>query len=595
MEPLDLGAERQLVTETEYTFRLTLSANITAINEDIFFQALEGQSTIHVRLQLCDAIKQGFCNPLWDSRQLESELQPSDTDVGADPNAQFPDDSTKWKYDEETQTLLGIDDGPLVFSRWVRWTLKELSPESPTYTTSVDITFQLPLGIRSGAYFFIGHAVMNFDLGGGTLQRIDVAEAIPENVVEVRDPPTIYTVSDAMKIALTVATTVFATLALLLFVFIIWKRHHPVMKLTQGSFLAAMTGACLVQIACTFTFLPTEDVFCQLSGPLVLVPMTFVGAVCVGRIWRVYKTLSFAQNFAQGDKKRCSLSENFMILLSSLAALPFCFLWWRKKKGAGANLRQSIKVTVSAEETVSLICMLTLPQLVVQVVASAVSGGQLETQLDSTGNIGRVVCEENGWAFYFGICYLAFVYLLAVFMAWISRSLPSAFNEKDQIFNAASISTLLAFMTISLGEIINDPTTHPDVQVFLLSLFSIGIATSILILVVLPKVRRVMSGEKVVMSTLLGARFGASTTGTTGTGHSQTFHSSLTTERDRHNDGNNSLQSSITRPTPPAIQSSITQPVRRRTKLKEDDPLPEVVEQKILDVQTVLSSVTAKL
>ena len=55
--------------------------------------------------------------------------------------------------------------------------------------------------------------------------------------------------------------------------------------------------------------------------------------------------------------------------------------------------------------------------------------------------------------------------MLAVVVAWISRSLPSAFNEKVQVFHAAAISILLAFMTILLISITSDPTTHPDVKV----------------------------------------------------------------------------------------------------------------------------------
>ena len=234
-----------------------------------------------------------------------------------------------------------------------------------------------------------------------------------------------------MTWAVAAATALFGTFALALLVFIIIQRDHPVMKLAQGSFLAAMTAACLLQISFTFTFMPLQDIYCRLSGPLVLVPMTFVGAVCVGRVWRVYRTLSFAQTFATKQRSTsCNLSESFINLLSILAELPLRFCsCCKKEKGGARNLRhrgrQSIKIAVTAEETLSLIVLLTLPQLVVQVVASVLSDSTLGTRLDPTGNIGCVACDSEAlWAFYFGIAYVAFIYMVAVTVAWISRSLP---------------------------------------------------------------------------------------------------------------------------------------------------------------------------
>jgi hypothetical protein len=52
-------------------------------------------------------------------------------------------------------------------------------------------------------------------------------------------------------------------------------------------------------------------------------------------------------------------------------------------------------------------------------------------------------------------------------------------------------------------------------QVFLLSSCLIGSATSVLVLIVWPKIRRVLSGEKVVLSKLLGASYGTSSLTTT--------------------------------------------------------------------------------
>jgi 7 transmembrane sweet-taste receptor of 3 GCPR len=472
--PLDLADDRQLLTGQPHTFRLRIQANVSDINQQIAIHALNGRSTIFFRLLLCDAIKKGFCNPLIDSRNIDSQLKPYQTDVGVtDESRDFPEDASRWVYDENT-TLRGLteDDGVLVFSRWCRWSLKQVTPENPVFNATVDISLQLPeQGVRSGAYFFIGHTVLNFDLGGeganATFQRVDVAKAIPNNVVEIRNPPTIATVTSAMKIGLAVAIGLFGAIAGAMCLFIVVQRNHAVMRLAQGSFLAAIAGACCFQIGGSFAFLPTHDIFCRLQGPLVFVPMTFVASCLVGRIWRVYKVLSVMNQFARLESPQTTSlvsGDCLILLLSFLARLP---LRCKKYSQQSNSLRRSHRQTVSAEETASLIVLLTLPQVLIQVLGSAlVPNWDLVEELESSGNVGRIVCDSIGdWVLATGIAYTAAVFLLAVAVAWISRTLPSAFNEKVQIFHAASISTLLAFVTISLVSISSDPTTHPDIQV----------------------------------------------------------------------------------------------------------------------------------
>ena len=455
-----------MLTGEPYTFRLQLQADVSQIDEQIAIQALNGKSIIFFRLLLCDAIKQGFCRPLIDTREIDSTVKKSQTDLGAGENEVFANDTSRWHF-TENMTLLGIEeeDGLLVFSRWCRWTLRQVTPEQPIFNTTANISIQLPHGVRSGAYFFVGHTVLNFDLNS-TILRVDVASAIPDNVVEVRNPPTIQTVTDAMKIGLMVAIGIFGTIALGLLLIIIMQRNHAVMKLAQGSFLGLIAGAAFVEIFCSFVFLPTRDIHCKLQGPLVLVPMTFIASCLVGRIWRVYKILSVMNRFARLEttQRRCGNGDWLISILYFLARLPTtCCCMGTKKPAFG---RRNFRQAVSAQETLSLIVILTLPQLVLQILVSALLNWELEEQLDESGNIGRVVCSDSDdWAFNVGMAYAAVVYMLAVVVAWISRTLPSAFNEKVQVFHAATISTLFAFMTISLISITSDPTTHPDVQV----------------------------------------------------------------------------------------------------------------------------------
>lgn len=575
VEPLDLVEDRRLETGSNYTFRFTTQVLLSEISDKI---PQMGNSTIFCRFLLCDAIEQGFCNPIKDTREFDASLQPSDTDLDADNTDRFESGADKWKY-EQGRVLKGISDGPLVLSRWVKWTLREKDKGNDLYRTVVDITLNLPKGIRNGSYFFIGHVVMIFDLGGGVFERIDIADSLPNNVVEVQDPPTILRVSESMKIVVGVASGLFGSFALFCLGYIIYYRKHSVMKLAQTPFLAALAGCCLVGIASAFTFLPTRDLFCNMRGPLSLIPITTAGAIMVARIWRVYVTLSVALNLGRSKKSLngkpgLELGERLVTCLSTLAHLPFALQMLNpcRKKAALSRRRSmpSLRQSVTTKETVALVAILSFPQAFLQIFVASYYDMLVELEFDSTGTIGRYTCErDEGWASFVGMAIAAATFILAVCVAWVSRQLPSAFNEKDQVFSAASIGACIAVSSVTMITIIDEPTTSPDVEVFLRLTFACGISMVILVMLVWPKIARVMSGEKVVISSLLNASFSSS-----------------------------SLYSSQTREFASLDQAGL--PVdkgpncfRSRITIQKDDPLPRQLEGDICAAEEILRRVTS--
>jgi hypothetical protein len=465
VEPLDLGADRLLETGSNYTFRVKLEILLSQISDKI---PQLTNSTIHVRFLLCDAIKQGFCNPLQDTRDFDRIVVPSETDFDADEMDSFEDGANKWQY-EQGKVLLGIADGFIVLSRWVKWTLGEVEKGSDLYKTSVDITLQLPKGIREGAYFFIGHVVMNFEVGNGVIERVDVADMIPDNILEVRNPPTIRKVSNLMKIIVGVAIGIFGSFALFCFGTIIYHQSHAVMRLAQAPFLAALAGCCLVAIGFTFTFLPSRDLFCNLRGPMTLVPITTAAAIMVARTWRIYTTLSVALSLGrQGGKGKSELQlgHRLMVFLSWLAQVPFLVSRIPCKRESRRSTQSALRQAATAKETLSLVAILSFPQAFLQVFAALYYDKELHVEVDSSRNVGRNICNENGeWSEVAGWCIAAASFGLAIAVSWISRNLPSAFNEKDHAFLAAAMSTIIAVVSVLLQRISDEATTSPDVQV----------------------------------------------------------------------------------------------------------------------------------
>jgi hypothetical protein len=236
--------------------------------------------------------------------------------------------------------------------------------------------------------------------------------------------------------------------------------------------------------------------------------------------------------------------------------------------------RPSFRRTVTALETARLIFLLTIPQIVLQITSSVSVEDGLDIELTPEGNVGRVVCGHVSWVRITTTCISAFVYFLAVLMAWISRDLPSAFNEKNQIFNSATIGTILVVMAIVLGQITDQPTTSPDVAVFLDSSCAIGIAGSVLSLIIRPKIVRVRSGDKVVVSNLLGSKFLYNSS------PMEESYSGLVQQR-------NSQEKLQT-----LKESSISNGSDQRIRLRQDEPMPPHIERKILDVQSTFRSIT---
>jgi hypothetical protein len=478
VEPLDLGADRLLETGSNYTFRVTLQVLLSQISDTI---PQLGNSTIFVRFLLCDAIKEGFCNPLQDTRQLDKNLRPFDTDFDADETDSFKDGANKWQY-QEGKVLLGIPDGLIVLSRWVEWTLREVETDSDLYKSSVDITLQLPEGIKGGGYFFISHVVMHFDVGDGLIERVDIADAIPGNVIEVRKPPTIHEVSESMTIIVGIATGIFGSFAMFCFGSIIYYRDSPVMKLAQGSFLAALAFCCLVNIGFAFMFLPSHDVCCHLRGVLTLIPITTAAAILVARTWRIHAVLSVALGFGREkniEKSGLELGRRLMMLLGFLSRFPFLLFQnpcTRKKGMAGRDLAPSLRKSVTAAETASLVVILSFPQAFLQVFAALYYERELEFDFDPSTNVGRTVCNRDGdWANVVGWCISVAVFLLAATVSWIARLLPSAFNEKEHVFLAAIMSTIFSALALPLYRMSDEAAVPPDVMVSMRCFHSLSI------------------------------------------------------------------------------------------------------------------------
>lgn len=417
---------------------LALDRENTIYTNDVYDFDIElrvkdpSNTTAFVRLQFCDALRYGFCNPI-PQTMVETPLDVTIT-----------------------------SDKRILVSKWVQVTLDENS--------SVMQSIRIPESISQGAYYVIVHAIIVSDNSLNLISRLDIAQPIDGEILYVVEPPILQEVTQSIKIVVGIAIGICSTYALGVMIFIVIHRKHAVMRLAQGSFLVAICAGCFMQIVCSFVILPTRGAYCRLVGVLILIPMTFVASCMVGRIWRVYQTLSNVNKFGRQQTHRRSFfnttGDSVVYALTSIANLSVFTPRTHHGRNGALTRRKSVRQSFSAKQTAGLVLFLTMPQILLQVLTASLVDRDLVFSTDVTGGFQKRVCEERfRWVPMVGTAYVVFVCILAVGLAWIARDLPSAFCEKDQVYRAASVSILTTFVGISLSGLLNEPTTHPNLAV----------------------------------------------------------------------------------------------------------------------------------
>lgn len=469
----------QMIIGEDFTFELILKADLQMIltGSESIEDVIGPKSTIHVRLQLCDALQQGFCNPIRDTRSKDAALTRDQTDLRVTDNQSdpfvYPDGENKWNYNT-SDVLFGIPDQTTISARWCKWALRPITNNSTVYRAALNITMRLP-EVRQGAYFFVGHAVMNFQVDDD-LKRIDVAQTIPGNVVEVRQAPKILRLTKSMERGLVVVVAILGAMSLVIFAATVYHQKHPVMMISQGPLLSALSFVSTLQIASVYTALPLSDFACRVNGLAVLLPMTLLGSLLVGRMWRMYTALSSVsslgrlpkdQDHSPNDSSTPSWNFNDFIL-QVLGFFADVQSQCCRNPGARRNALSGLRRTVTLQQTLSLVFFLVLPQIIYQVTVTTLSERALVIEFDSDQQVGREVCSER-FAAGTGIALAVLVFGLSLWLATMSRDLPSAFNEKEHIFLVSTIGATLSFVTLSIIGITDEPSSPPDVIVSTLS------------------------------------------------------------------------------------------------------------------------------
>jgi len=208
------------------------------------------------------------------------------------------------------------------------------------------------------------------------------------------------------------------------------------------------------------------------------------------------------------SSKKKKHQDFIMAILDSLSDWRnIVFLRALRRPVIQSTRRLSLRRTVTNGELACLIVVLSLPQVFIQLAKVIFCPESLEIMYTEDRSTATEVCGPACKGYHFTSLFSGLMlYVLAVVMAWLSSDLPSIFNEREAIFSSSWINLFAVAFGLSMLLMTNDPSTSPNTRAFLY----VGVVNTVVLslcwMLLGPKLKRIMSGEKIVLSKLLDER-----------------------------------------------------------------------------------------
>jgi hypothetical protein len=534
------------------------------------------------RILKCQASQIGYCQPFLDSPFWTTYYDPSNVTA---EDFDYEPGSVEFFFAPNPY------DNALYVSRWIAANLTKVNENSTVYSVGFHIEANAVKPTNEGVYHFVAHGTVSIPLINNTSLyknmnslRLDMASNI--GLFGLKQPPEITYVETATKVYVGVLIGICCVGILAILGLIVYYRNHKIMTMGQSGLLAFLCGTGFIQIVFSFVLLPVNDVFCRINN-LLFIPGTIMPAILVGRLWRVYTTLSAANALgryipdsapAEEDDlsrriRRASVRTEERVIVT-LNTIAFARFWSRSS--SRSRRPSTLRQTATRSDTLTLIFALSSPQFFLQIFAVAYFKSHVVIELTSDGASGHQTCSHapQNWPLYAGSIMLGLTYMLAFYVAWCSRNLPSAFNEKEQIFRSAFISGLVSFILLGMVAVFDLADADPNVSSAISVTLIIFISMITISFLVVPKIQRAMSGEEVVVTNILRE---------------------MTQSRQHHGFTMGNADSRFTRTsTFHRTSSSAGDGVPLVVELKPDEAIPRIMEEHLYRLNRAVSVITRK-
>lgn len=475
-----------LYTGTLYNYIVSASLNLTSLNGTTFVSDNDG-SVVAVQVLVCVLEKVGFCTPFIHQEAI--------AELAAEGKNQ-------------TAVFGNLHGGTHIHSKYH---FIEVPPEVGPV---LNFTVTVPLLVDASETYILIASLLMF-VGNSSDQasfRYDMANA-PFNqsrILMYQAPPVIMEIPTGILYFSYVATAIGAGVIAFLLFHTVKHRHHQVLQLCQGNFLMVFLGAAFIATSLSFLLKPVNDVWCQVSTPIIQCNLTLFYAVTVGRLWRInavispllMQTMRQQEGFSQrmmtyvrkwsvwirrGDKRQGGCSQRLRNRLRQVSV--------RMSGGLG---QQKFRKQITPMQLAAVVAIFTIPQVILQVLAVILQPRYFVITAE-----GFPVCT-NGLKLWRQINFHAtnafmLLILILLFMAHATRNLPSLFNETSVIFN----STLASLVILVLGTVILIVSPSPSINYIVQVSVILSMAVQTSYRIMMPKLCMIWNGETVVVSQLV--------------------------------------------------------------------------------------------
>ena len=314
-------------------------------------------------------------------------------------------------------------------------------------------------------------------------------------------------------------------------------RKHANLRLIQPTVLTVLVMCGSISIMSCFFLIHNhtterfeiDNILCLLQDPFIFTPLTIAGNILLSRVWRISLLLSPIWDVgtthgggggAAGGGTATSLhdvdgqSQPFgerakRFILYYLTRIADVYGWLVVLFSKGRNTRRSNhnkkwKKTVPLEQLFLLTFLLTLPQLVLQIVNLAVPIFQdkLVPVYNEYGDVFvevRHICmaDVGHWPTFLGVALTIIPYVLTAIVSWYSvDDLPDVFNEAVAYTQSSKVIALVAAICVP-PLCFDRQSNSPDTTVYLVSMLIFAAAMPPCWFIVYPRLKQVMADPNV--------------------------------------------------------------------------------------------------
>ena len=336
-----------------------------------------------------------------------------------------------------------------------------------------------------------------------TIVRLDMANALqPSNLVTYQAPPNILTIPRGVRYGGYAAVAVAGSVLVFLLVEVIRHRKHTSLRMAQGRFLIAFVLAGLSAVIGSVLLEPRNDIYCQWGLSAVLMSLQLFYAITVGRVWRIYSVISPAVLQAMDCQPDDTWAHT--LFFTPLQRYTSWLLNWENR-----TRPKRLYKTFTETQLLLVIAILTIPQVVIQVLAAVYQPWQLALEMNADESIGRQYCalpEDLSYGstiFYYGMYLFIMLLLMLLIMARATRGLPSLFNESQVIFNSLVSSIFLLVLGLGVVFGTSSPTTSPGVPYLVAVVIILFVTLQSSLRLILPKLKLAWKNESIIVSQLV--------------------------------------------------------------------------------------------